>query len=102
MAAPRSRTRRAFAKGPPARCISPICAIPTATSCAGFIACRRKVSRGPSLRGRPSRTSPAPLRLLALRQRDQLDAVLASGQGQLAVLERQRIVTEDLAPPAVQ
>ena len=34
------------AKGPPARCISLIFAIPTATSCARFIACRRLNYRG--------------------------------------------------------
>src|SRR5262245_22658791 len=40
MAAARSRTRPVSAKGPPARCISPTCAIPTATSCARSPACR--------------------------------------------------------------
>ena len=32
-----AKTRRASAKAPPANSISPICAIPTATSCAGCI-----------------------------------------------------------------
>src|SRR5438874_13431176 len=41
MAARRLKTRLACAKEPPARCTSPIFAIPTATSWSGFIACRR-------------------------------------------------------------
>ncbi len=39
-AARRSRTRRAFARAAPARCILPTFAIPTATNCARCIACR--------------------------------------------------------------
>src|SRR5207247_10838352 len=44
MAAPQSRIRLGCAKGPPGRCISLICAIPTATNCAGFVACRAELS----------------------------------------------------------
>src|SRR5690348_11601982 len=40
MVARRSRTRLACAKGPRARCTSLIFAIPMATNCARFIACR--------------------------------------------------------------
>src|ERR1700757_5070279 len=39
----RSRIRRVGAKAPRVRCIWRICAIPTATSCARCIGCRRKV-----------------------------------------------------------
>src|SRR5207249_11722719 len=39
---------------------------------------------------------------VALGQRHQFDAVLARGQRQLAVLQRQRVIAKDLAPPAVQ
>src|SRR6266705_6666388 len=57
MAARRSRTRPACAKGPPARCISLIFAIPTATNCARSTACRRELSDqdggGPPLPGGP-------------------------------------------------
>src|SRR5579863_8131068 len=59
-AAPQSRTRRASARGPPARCISPICAIPTAISLSGFIAFPPDLSRTGRravLCGRPSLAS---------------------------------------------
>jgi len=58
MAAPRSKTRPACAKGPPASYISLICAIPTATNCAGFIASQpdgRGLKPGAVRSGRPSR-----------------------------------------------
>src|SRR5580693_9112793 len=60
MAARRLKTRRACAKGPPARCTSLTFAIPTATSWSGFIACRlpdnrRSTLKRAALSGRPSR-----------------------------------------------
>ncbi len=56
MAARRSRTRLACAKGPPARYISPIFAIPTATNCARCIACRLpELSPIKTEEGRPCR-----------------------------------------------
>ena len=59
MAARRSRTRPACAKGPPARCISLIFAIPTATNCARFIACRLpELSQIKPEEGRPFRAAP--------------------------------------------
>src|SRR5439155_25074665 len=54
MAAKRSRTRPACAKGRPARCISLICAIPTATNCARFIASRPEHCRSRQRRAAPS------------------------------------------------
>ena len=41
---------------------------------------------------------PSPL--FVLGQRHQLDAVLAGGQCQFTVFERQRVLAEDLASPA--
>jgi len=65
MAAHRSRTRPGSAKGPPARCISPICAIPTATNYARFIACRPEGRRSTLRRA----ASPAVLVFAAARQK---------------------------------
>src|ERR1043165_9330499 len=63
MAASRWRIRLAFARARPGRCISLICAIPTATSCARCIASRPELSpvnvntEEGRLFGRPSRPS---------------------------------------------
>src|SRR6516162_6337772 len=54
MAARRSRIRPACGKEPPARCISLIFAIPTATNCARFIGCRRELSQIDIKEDRPS------------------------------------------------
>src|SRR5260221_1913519 len=44
---------------------------------------------------------PRPLSALAsLRQRHQLDAVMPGGQRELAMLQRQRVLAEDVPPPA--
>src|SRR5438874_337535 len=60
MAARRSRTRLACAKEPPASYISLIFAIPTATNCARFIACRLpELLQIKPEEGRPFRAVPA-------------------------------------------
>jgi hypothetical protein len=57
-AASRSRTHRAFAKAVPAQCILLTFAIPMATSCARFIACRLPEPSRPQIKmDRPSRRS---------------------------------------------
>src|SRR5215469_14343002 len=57
MAARRSRTRRASARELPGRCISPICAIPTATKSSDSIAFPPDLSRIRIDEGRPERAA---------------------------------------------
>src|SRR6516164_1650602 len=57
MAARRSRTRRASARALPGRCISPICAIPTATKSSDSIAFLPDPSRIRIDEGRPERAA---------------------------------------------
>src|SRR6516164_10709879 len=57
MAARRSRTRRASARALPGRCISPICAIPTATKSSDSIAFPPDLLRIRIDEGRPERAA---------------------------------------------
>ena len=49
-------------RAPPARCTSPICATPTATSCSAFAACRAELSPIETGEDRPSRAVLPPRR----------------------------------------
>src|SRR5712675_619964 len=80
MAARRSRTRLGFAKGPPARYISPIFAIPMATNCARFVACRLpELARIEPEEGRPFRAVLAPERKPARPNRPRPSRTPSSG-----------------------